>query len=405
MKLYEFLYQNFKKDELKEFASCMFLHGLSSLRKKELAMCVADEMLKPDVMYARLVCMSDGELKLFRKVADSPDLTFTVPNSMAMAAISMHFSFQYCYFNEDDDLMIPEDVERVWRQIDQKQLAKEHDVVQWIQSCFMYVEMFYLRAPLDIFMKLLKQKKGFRISEEKLRDISAEIPIDLKICEIIDDYVVALNIFDDPDYARYILQLQGDKEYYIPSYYEVRELEENGCLISKRPYQNMKKFLIRKGHFQEVEATNLLIELWEMIVLDDDIHGTLQWFLEQITLDDENLLGEVVDLFMTLCNSTNLPSNRGYAPVEMPGPLIKPGQTPIIVPGSSNAAKMLKEAAPGIRKMGFEVDLDGDSDEIPIMSYPGGINGPAETSVKKVYPNDPCPCGSGKKYKKCCGRR
>lgn len=24
--------------------------------------------------------------------------------------------------------------------------------------------------------------------------------------------------------------------------------------------------------------------------------------------------------------------------------------------------------------------------------------------IEKVYPNDPCPCGSGKKYKKCCGR-
>ena len=23
---------------------------------------------------------------------------------------------------------------------------------------------------------------------------------------------------------------------------------------------------------------------------------------------------------------------------------------------------------------------------------------------KKIMPNDPCPCGSGKKYKKCCGR-
>ena len=23
---------------------------------------------------------------------------------------------------------------------------------------------------------------------------------------------------------------------------------------------------------------------------------------------------------------------------------------------------------------------------------------------EKVYPNDPCPCGSGKKYKKCCGK-
>ena len=26
------------------------------------------------------------------------------------------------------------------------------------------------------------------------------------------------------------------------------------------------------------------------------------------------------------------------------------------------------------------------------------------TRVKKIYPNDPCPCGSGKKYKKCCGK-
>jgi preprotein translocase subunit SecA len=26
-------------------------------------------------------------------------------------------------------------------------------------------------------------------------------------------------------------------------------------------------------------------------------------------------------------------------------------------------------------------------------------------SGRKVRPNDPCPCGSGKKYKKCCGKK
>ena len=26
------------------------------------------------------------------------------------------------------------------------------------------------------------------------------------------------------------------------------------------------------------------------------------------------------------------------------------------------------------------------------------------TVPSKIYPNDPCPCGSGKKYKKCCGK-
>ncbi len=29
---------------------------------------------------------------------------------------------------------------------------------------------------------------------------------------------------------------------------------------------------------------------------------------------------------------------------------------------------------------------------------------PKTREAKKVYPNDPCPCGSGKKYKQCCGR-
>ena len=28
-----------------------------------------------------------------------------------------------------------------------------------------------------------------------------------------------------------------------------------------------------------------------------------------------------------------------------------------------------------------------------------------ENNNRKIYPNDPCPCGSGKKYKKCCGRK
>ena len=30
---------------------------------------------------------------------------------------------------------------------------------------------------------------------------------------------------------------------------------------------------------------------------------------------------------------------------------------------------------------------------------------PKKRETKKVYPNDPCPCGSGKKYKQCCGRQ
>ena len=33
------------------------------------------------------------------------------------------------------------------------------------------------------------------------------------------------------------------------------------------------------------------------------------------------------------------------------------------------------------------------------------VKAPVKRSNAKVYPNDPCPCGSGKKYKQCCGRK
>ena len=32
------------------------------------------------------------------------------------------------------------------------------------------------------------------------------------------------------------------------------------------------------------------------------------------------------------------------------------------------------------------------------------VRAPKKREEKKIYPNDPCPCGSGKKYKQCCGR-
>ena len=34
-----------------------------------------------------------------------------------------------------------------------------------------------------------------------------------------------------------------------------------------------------------------------------------------------------------------------------------------------------------------------------------GPRKPVQKTEKKIYPNDPCPCGSGKKYKQCCGRK
>ena len=44
--------------------------------------------------------------------------------------------------------------------------------------------------------------------------------------------------------------------------------------------------------------------------------------------------------------------------------------------------------------------------EAPVIFMNRGDEPPPEQEKgKKIGRNDPCPCGSGKKYKKCCGRQ
>jgi hypothetical protein len=46
----------------------------------------------------------------------------------------------------------------------------------------------------------------------------------------------------------------------------------------------------------------------------------------------------------------------------------------------------------------FDSDYESDYESDHIVPIPVKRESP------KIYPNDPCPCGSGKKYKKCCGK-
>ena len=43
--------------------------------------------------------------------------------------------------------------------------------------------------------------------------------------------------------------------------------------------------------------------------------------------------------------------------------------------------------------------------EVTATNKDESVKGPVRRAEQKVYPNDPCPCGSGKKYKQCCGRK
>ena len=71
----------------------------------------------------------------------------------------------------------------------------------------------------------------------------------------------------------------------------------------------------------------------------------------------------------------------------------------------TEAANLLDRDKKALGKMGIRVDTDSNAAKLKTAVFPQGPGGNVIQMTKKVYPNDPCPCGSGKKYKKCCGAK
>lgn len=61
-------------------------------------------------------------------------------------------------------------------------------------------------------------------------------------------------------------------------------------------------------------------------------------------------------------------------------------------------------------KMMFRVKVEKPEEREQVAKVTGtnkddsGVKAPLRRNAPKIQPNDPCPCGSGKKYKQCCGR-
>ncbi|MCR5837909.1 MAG: preprotein translocase subunit SecA [Lachnospiraceae bacterium] len=92
------------------------------------------------------------------------------------------------------------------------------------------------------------------------------------------------------------------------------------------------------------------------------------------------------------------------------------GQKDPVVEYKNEAYTMFGDMIAGIKEeavrmlLHIQVEQKVEREEVAQVT---GTNKQDESAVKqpkkrqdiKVYPNDPCPCGSGKKYKQCCGRK
>lgn len=393
----------YDKESLKVFAGDLGLRKISQLRKADLIERIAEEFLAPENLYYRLATFDDPAMKLFREASIQPMGLETYADFHDLACRLNEM--EVAVFDDAGYFSVLPDVWKIYEEsIAGDKFEAYRARASWVWKCVNWAEFMYVYTPRDIMLKVINRNERMRMTEEELHEIFGHFPEDLVRTFEIHDVFIDRSYLVNEDALRRLRMAQGDKDYYIPKVEEVNEFYETGALLSHKPYQDMLKFLTDDMDMVDEEAEDILYDLWDKITYEGDPHEAMQWFWDQFEFEDEAQVQKVVSLFMPLMNGTNLLVNRGYAPADMPHPAIKPGQMPTIVPGSSDAAKMLSEAMPELQKMGFGVDLDSNATTVPVFGMPNGVDGPMQMSEKKIYPNDPCPCGSGKKYKKCCGK-
>lgn len=406
----------YTKEELLDQARSFEIKKCSGLRKADLIDRIVDTFCAEEMLRSRLACLTKEQMDLFRKACISPT---AVSVNEVVDAMQL-YRYWIGYFEDPTDrFCVFEDVAVAFSKIDDKAFQLKQCRKGWLVKCIHFFIQYYEIAPIEVIYEMYRQKVKDSIDE--MIEILWEMPVDIvESCLFTMDKLgmegwpkenplysekgifVHLQLFENEEFD-YWLRQQMDKDFYIPSAQQIDEICRNGYEASSSAYKKLESFFIKKLKFSYEQAVTWCLQVWANSYEGESPSKIINKMTEANIEFEEKMINELLELLVTAHNNTRMKENRGYKPSEMVRKK-SVDKMPTIVPASSNAAAILKDAAPQLQAMGVPVDLNGNTDVIQTTMFPIGLNGEPIRVEKKIYPNDPCPCGSGKKYKKCCGK-
>ena len=407
----------YTKEELLDQARSFEIKKCSGLRKADLINRIVDTFCAEEMLRSRLACLTKEQMDLFRKACISP--TAVSVNEVVDAMQLCRYWIGY-FEDPTDRFCVFEDVAVAFSKIDDKAFQLKQCRKGWLVKCIHFFIQYYGIAPIEVIYEMYRQKVKDSIDE--MIGMLWEMPVDIvESCLFTMDKLgmegwpkenplysekgifVHLQLFENEEFD-YLLRQQMDKDFYIPSVQQIDEICRIGYEASSSAYKKLESFFIKKLKFSYEQAVTGCLQVWANSYEGESPSKIINKMTEANIEFEEKMINELLELLVAAHNNTRMKENRGYKPSEMVRKK-SVDKMPTIVPASSNAAAILKDAAPQLEAMGVPVDLNGNTDVIQTTMFPSGLNGEPIRVEKKIYPNDPCPCGSGKKYKKCCGKK
>jgi hypothetical protein len=337
-----------------------------------LARKIAERILSPEMMKECLMEYRDEQIASLRKaLAGQRDGTYTAENLKEGDDLT-EFAGELYMFRRKDCTMpvfdIPTDFEAAFSRIDSEAFHDKRRQHIWLKDCLDVVVFYYGAVPVPVFYRLYKQFGTLPKKEmiQAIRDMGTESP-----CRAENGRIIHEGWLHDDEYLK-LEEMQGDKPYYIPSKAEVEDLAVNDYPSMLKEARDLLAFCRKDLKMAPEEAEDFTEEAWNTFnrgeTLSDAIHLAEDM---RVPIRSQSALKRLADLLVSLSNHTCMLYNRGYSPLALRAEISGGPKA-----GPAPSASYAPEAGP------------------EMFMKPSG----------KIYPNDPCPCGSGKKYKKCCGR-
>lgn len=243
--------------------------------------------------------------------------------------------------------------------------------------------------------------------DELFNDCTTDSPLDREIidCSLMEE--------DLAPYVR-VREMQKGKPYYLPPKKELLCYADLDYFELTPELVQMSMFFSRYPQLDDMKRTLLLEDIqFEIKRWGADLTDLLpRMQLDGMTFAGKAELQEFVDLFRQLHNATRMQCNRGYTPDELMRMRPAGSNSPTTLTLGPNIRKAIADGTLDAEQLRREIQAaEGPSDALK-SSLLSEIEDAARGQVKPTAPspkspvgrNAPCPCGSGKKYKKCCGR-
>ncbi len=225
----------------------------------------------------------------------------------------------------------------------------------------------------DKVVEIYNLQNEEEIDVDAIQDIMNNPSEDLKFVEINGDYFVHEAIMEFDDFNEQLKQRKG-KPFYIPEQEELLKYKDDCYFEVTKQYQALLNYVAKHIFAGDKLAAEMLCEdIQGICQFDFSVQEIFEVFNTRgVDFKSEKQVNEVMQLVMDLANNTRIWENNGHTPNE----IFEKYEKPHLRPLPENRFPLI-----------------GDKPHFKVI--PGGKS-------RKVGRNDPCPCGSGKKYKKCC---